>query len=208
MPPIDISGTTRPSLSRAVGVSGCGLIAPTGAMGHHLLFIVSSSDLINCMNASSPRDNPSHSLADLCVLTDLPLRTVRYYVQIGLVARPEGETRAARYGQRHLEQLLLIKKWTAAGLSLDRVRELLRGEVAPIPPRPRAAGSVEVCSHLTVADGIEIVIEPGRAGLSPELLRRFARDVMAIYQDIRAPGTASEGSADGQQRDQQRNRRR
>ena len=51
---------------------------------------------------------PSYPLADLCVLADLPLRTVRYYVQIGLVDRPEGETRAARYGARHLEQLLQI----------------------------------------------------------------------------------------------------
>ena len=28
---------------------------------------------------------PSYPLADLCVLTDLPTRTIRYYVQIGLV---------------------------------------------------------------------------------------------------------------------------
>ncbi len=53
---------------------------------------------------------PGYPLAELCVLADLPPRTVRYYVQIGLVNRPQGETRAARYGSTHLEQLLLIKK--------------------------------------------------------------------------------------------------
>ncbi len=127
---------------------------------------------------------PSYALADLCVLVDLPPRTVRYYVQIGLVDRPEGETRAARYSASHLEQLLLIKKWTAAGVSLERIRELLQGEQAPVPPRPRAIGSIEVKSHLTVADGVEIVIEPGRAGLSPEQVRQFVKGVMTVFNEV------------------------
>jgi DNA-binding transcriptional MerR regulator len=118
------------------------------------------------------------------------VRTVRYYVQIGLVDRPIGETRAARYGVQHLEQLLLVKKWTEAGVSLERIRELLHGEEAPVTARPRVAGSIEVCSHLTVCDGIEIVIEPGRAGLSPEQVRQFVRSVMQAYNDISQTGGA------------------
>lgn len=136
------------------------------------------------MKTDATPDVPSYPLADLCVLADLPPRTVRYYVQIGLVDRPQGETRAARYGAVHLEQLLLIKKWTAAGLSLDRIRELLRGEPAPVPPRQRAVGSVEVRSHLMVAEGVDVVIEPGRAGLSPEQVRRFIKGVMAVFAEV------------------------
>ena len=127
---------------------------------------------------------PSYPLADLCVLADLPIRTARYYVQAGLVDRPEGETRAARYGAKHLEQLLLIKKWTAAGVSLERIRELLQGAPAPVPPRQPAIGSVEVCSHLKVAEGIELVIEPGRAGLSPGQVRHFIQGVMAVFAQV------------------------
>ena len=125
------------------------------------------------------------TLNELCTLADLPVRTVRYYVQIGLVDRPEGETRAARYGRRQLEQLLSIRKWTAAGVSLERIRELLRGEDAPVPPRVRQPGSVEVCSHLLVADGVEVVIEPGRAALSPEQVRDFVKGVMALYGQVK-----------------------
>ncbi len=131
----------------------------------------------------------SFSLDELCALTDLPKRTVRYYVQIGLVDRPAGETRAATYSSVHLEQLLCVKKWTAAGVSLDRIRDLLQGESSPVPTRPRAAGSIEVCSHLTVSEGIELVIEPSRAGLSPEQLRNFVRAVMAAYGQIQAGAT-------------------
>lgn len=139
----------------------------------------------------------SYALADLCVLADLPVRTVRYYVQVGLVDRPAGETRAARYGAKHLEQLLLIKKWTAAGVSLDRIRELLQGEQAPVPPRQKTIGSVEVCSHLTVADGIELVIEPGRAALSPEQVRHFIKGVMAVFAQV--TGEQTTDSTHGQQ---------
>jgi DNA-binding transcriptional MerR regulator len=129
--------------------------------------------------------NPDqHTLSELCVLADLPVRTVRYYVQNGLVDKPLGETRAARYGAKQLEQVLLIKKWTAAGVSLDRIRELLQGEEAPVPARVRKAGSVEVWSHLYVADGLEVVIEPGRAQMSPEQVRAFTRGVMALYASI------------------------
>ena len=120
-------------------------------------------------------------LGELCARVDLPIRTVRYYIQEGLVDRPEGETRAARYGQRQLEQLLLIKKWTAAGLSLQRIRELLQGESAGVPERPRARGALEVLSRLHIADGVELLIDPGRAGLSPEQVRAFSRAVMQAF---------------------------
>lgn len=125
------------------------------------------------------------TLDELCSLTDLSKRTARYYVQIGLVDRPDGETRAARYGARHLEQLLRIRRWTQAGVSLERIRELLGGVDAVVPERPRRAGTVEVWSHLVVADGVEVNLEPGRAGLSPEQVRQFYADVMSAFEKIK-----------------------
>lgn len=133
-----------------------------------------------------PDSQGQYTLDALCQLADVPVRTLRYYVQHGLVDRPDGETRAARYGARHLEQVLLIKKWTAAGLALERVRELLAGEAPAVPPRARKPGAVEVCSHLHIADGLEMVLEPTRAGLSPAQVRAFSRGVMALYASITA----------------------
>jgi DNA-binding transcriptional MerR regulator len=134
------------------------------------------------MNATTERH---HTLDQLCVLAELPRRTVRYYIQLGLVDRPIGETRAAYYTDVHLQQLLTIRKWTDAGLSLDRIGELLAGAGPDVPPpRPRKPGSVEVQSHLVVADGVEMVVEPGRAGLKPEQLRRFFKAVMAAYAEV------------------------
>ena len=129
-----------------------------------------------------------YQLSELCALVDLPIRTVRYYVQQGLVDRPQGETRAARYGQKQLDQLLLIKKWTAAGLSLERIRELLAGADAAVPERQSRRGTVEVVSRLHIADGVELLIEPSRAGLTPEQVTELSRGVMRLYDEIESRG--------------------
>ena len=128
----------------------------------------------------------SYALAQLCLLADMPIRTVRYYIQIALVNRPAGGTRAARYDSGHLQQLLLIKKWTQAGLALERIREILHGQAPALAPPSPAAGSVEVRSHISLAPGLELVIAPQRAGLSPEQMREFARAVIAAYAHMNA----------------------
>jgi DNA-binding transcriptional MerR regulator len=135
------------------------------------------------------------SIDDLSTLGGVTPRTVRYYIAEGLVDRPIGEKRGARYLRRHLEQLLLIRRWTDAGLSLDRVRELIAG--APEDPAPRRAppGSVEVWSRITVADGLEVQVEPGRAELTPEQMRSLVRGITALYRQVRASGTAELSSA-------------
>lgn len=137
---------------------------------------------------------PRYSIDELAALAELPRRTVRYYIQQGLVDRPIGEKRAAYYTAIHLEQLLTIRKWQNAGLSLDRIREILAGSDAGMlpPARPRGAGTVEVWSHMVVTDGLEVTLEPGRAGLAPEEVREFFRGVSALYEQIRQKGNDDE----------------
>ena len=145
---------------------------------------------------------PSFTLDELCALVELPTRTVRYYMQLGLVDRPIGANRGARYGSRHVDQLLSIRRWQAAGLSLERIRELLKApEGEHPPPRRRQPGTVEVWSHLVIADGVELHIEPTLAALAPEQLRTLFRDVMAAYEAIRAgaPDTNNDEQLGGQE---------
>lgn len=137
-------------------------------------------------------NTPPHttlSFDALCSTVDLPPRKVRYYIQMGLVDRPEGINRWARYGPRHVEQLLSIKKWQAAGLALERIKELLHGETGTLPPRRQEPGSVEVWSRLLVAPGIELHVEAGVAGLSPEALRDFFQRVLAAHQAVTPSAT-------------------
>lgn len=127
----------------------------------------------------------SFTLQELCTQVDLPIRTVRYYVQIGLLDRPEGETRAARYGDAHLSQLASIKKWSASGLSLDRIRELLAQQTAPEQPlRGPQPGSVLVKTHMHIASGLELVIDPSSAALSPDELRQLSLGIAELHARI------------------------
>lgn len=146
---------------------------------------VSYSDTIWCMDSQRTAGRRL-TLDELTALAGYEnRRTVRYYIQQGLVDRPIGETRAAYYTDRHLEQLLAVRRWTEAGLSLERIRELIHGEQddAP-PPRRREPGSVEVWNHTLVADGIELMVEAKRAGLSPAQLRSLFQRVREAYEDI------------------------
>lgn len=127
------------------------------------------------------------TLDQLCTLADCPKRTVRYYVQLGLVDRPVGETRAARYGRRHLEQLLHIRQLTESGVSLERIREVLNGDTPPVPLKPRAPGSVQVRSHVWVAPGVELQIDPQEANLPPEDLHSFVQAVMNQWSQRHEP---------------------
>ena len=131
------------------------------------------------------QDEKTFTLDEIASLAELPRRTVRYYIQSGLIDRPQGVGKGSYYTQRHLEQLLLVRKWQLAGLSLERIGELLKQQdTGPLPPTPRRAGTVEVWSHLVVADGVELTLEPGRAGLTPEQVRAFFRAVTQAYAQI------------------------
>ncbi len=124
------------------------------------------------------------TINELCTLADLSTRTVRFYIQQGLVSRPQGEKKGAKYSAVHLDQLLSIKKWQTAGLSLERIRELLaEPSTDDLPPLPRRPGTVEVWSRLHIADGVELQVEPGRSGLKPEQLREFLKEVLAAYEN-------------------------
>jgi DNA-binding transcriptional MerR regulator len=125
------------------------------------------------------------SIDELASLAGVTPRTVRYYVAQGLVEPAAGAKRGSHYLRRHLEQLLQVRRWSDAGQSLERIRELQAGASEDPPRRTVAPGSVEVWSRVTVADGLEIQLEPGRAGLSPEQVRNFVRGITALYRQVR-----------------------
>ena len=137
-------------------------------------------------------NSKTFTIDQICALVEMNKRTVRFYIQKGLVDRPEGIGKGAFYSHSHLEQLLAIRKWKAAGLSLERIEDILAGEKKgttgnqPLPPPlPKKPGAVEVWSHMHVGDGIELHLEPNRAGLSPEQVRALFQGIMNLAKKIR-----------------------
>ena len=140
----------------------------------HLLTVYLTFKVYNkCMTQQPQNDAPGTlplSLDDLCRLSARPKRTVRYYIQLGLMDKPLGEKRGAYYEKTHLEQLLRIRELSEAGLSLERIRGVLRGAPSGVESYVRQAGHVLVRSHVYLAPGLELVISPDEARLSPEAL--------------------------------------
>ena len=125
------------------------------------------------------------SLDEISSLVEMPKRTVRYYIQENMVDRPVGAGRSAYYTPAHVEQLLSIKRWQQAGLSLERIRGILRGHEENLPPPAPRAGTVEVWSHLIVEDGIELHIEPSQAGLTPSQVSALLREVKHYINELK-----------------------
>ena len=130
-------------------------------------------------------------MTTLATLASVPTRSVRFYIAQGLLDRPFGAKRGAWYADRHQQQLLLIRRWTDAGLSLDRVRELQAGSPEDAPPRPVKPGMVEVWNRVTLTDGVEVQLEPGRTGMTPEQVRAFIQEVKLAYRRVREPGSGA-----------------
>ncbi|QSX34805.1 MerR family transcriptional regulator [Shewanella avicenniae] len=126
-----------------------------------------------------------YSINELATLVDISVRTLRFYLQKGLISAPHGNGRGAWYDADHLEQLIKIKRWQTAGLSLERIQALLAQSNAPelpvLQPKP---GDIQVVSHLHLANGLTLMIDPSAANLSSEQLRTLAQALINTYQQV------------------------
>ena len=129
-------------------------------------------------------ENKTFKLDELAQLTGLPARTIRFYIQKELLQRPEGEGRGAYYTTDHLSRLLDIKKLSRSGVALERIRDILTESESPVPSRPRSPGAVEVRSHVLLAPGVELQINPAEASWSSEKIRTLVSEAMVLAQKI------------------------
>ena len=69
-----------------------------------------------------------YNIETLAKLSGLTRRTIRYYVQRGLLKPPQGGGRGSYYTDQHLERLKKIKKWSEQGVPLIHIRDMLDGK--------------------------------------------------------------------------------
>lgn len=78
---------------------------------------------------------------DLTGLADragVSIRTVRYYIQQGLLPKPDARGPGAHYTEEHLDRLLLIKRLQREHLPLAEIRRVLDASGGELPA-PRSA---------------------------------------------------------------------
>jgi DNA-binding transcriptional MerR regulator len=111
--------------------------------------------------------------ADGRVAARVDERLVRYYQSLGLIERPlRYDGRQAVYGQRHLDQVLAVRRLQAEGLTLAQVQARMPAAGAALEvrqPSPRA--SALVASR--VAPGVTVLIDPAEVADPAGLLSRI-----------------------------------
>jgi len=120
-------------------------------------------------------DDPRYAIGDLADLGGVSRRTVRYYVQEGLLPAPHGVGRGNHYGPEHVDQLLRVKSLQEGGRTLDEIRRALnqksrnREQVDVEPALERA-----VWRRLTLAPGVELNVSGDVRLPSPGRLAELA----------------------------------
>lgn len=102
-----------------------------------------------------------YAIGDLAALGGVSRRTVRYYVQEGLIPKPLGVGRGDHYTNEHLEQLLRVKGLQEAGRTLDEIRQSLSGSRQRATAAPREEAQVirrSLWRRVTVAPGVELQV--------------------------------------------------
>jgi DNA-binding transcriptional MerR regulator len=99
-----------------------------------------------------------YNIDELADLGGVSRRTVRYYVQEGLLPAPQGVGRGRHYGRPHLDRLLEVKAWQEDGLSLDDIRARRMPTSGGGKPAPRLSQPLprSTWRRLTLAPGVEL----------------------------------------------------
>jgi DNA-binding transcriptional MerR regulator len=125
-------------------------------------------------------DVTRYAIGDLADLASVSRRTVRYYVQEGLLPAPFGLGRGNHYGQQHLDQLLRVKAMQEAGRSLDEIKRTLAtgtGHDRRAAAEPAAGPAVDraIWRRLTLAPGVELHVAGDVRMPGPARLAELAR---------------------------------
>jgi DNA-binding transcriptional MerR regulator len=107
------------------------------------------------------QDEALYGIEELAELGGVSRRTVRYYVQRGLIPAPKGTGRGKHYTQGHLDTLIKVRQLQEQGVSLDEIVARLSGGSAPSGAEaergelPSELGG-ELWVRLVVAEGVEL----------------------------------------------------
>lgn len=71
-------------------------------------------------------ENERIFIGDLSKRTDVPVKTIRYYEDFGILDKPKRtESEYRVYGQKDIDKLLFVKKAKELGLKLSEIKEII-----------------------------------------------------------------------------------
>lgn len=136
---------------------------------------------------SSSEQNSIYTLDELCVASELDKRTIRFYIQNGVLDRPTSLGPNARYTDRHYIQIQRIKRLKNQGYSLQRIKELKEQgwvEAATASAENKDVASKNAPLRMILAKGLALDIDLEQAQIKPAQVGRLVQMFLETYQDF------------------------
>jgi DNA-binding transcriptional MerR regulator len=129
-------------------------------------------------------DEPLFTIAEVAEKANVSRRTVRYYVQRGLIDAPVGRGRGSGYTQKHVEQIQRVLRLQREGLGLGAIEQLPPGT----EPAGQASGAPPALFlRLPLMKGVSLEVEGGNTLPAPDVLDRLAAACREILQNQTQP---------------------
>jgi DNA-binding transcriptional MerR regulator len=129
-------------------------------------------------------------ISEVAKLTDCSARTVRYYVQRGLIPPPKGSGRNSFYTDLHIKLIKIIKQLQSEYLPLHKIKEKLQDEkfiskFSIIDKKPKQSIKKIITRSpyvkVNITDEIELHYQeylPGTTKAKIEKIIKFAEDIL------------------------------
>ncbi len=122
-------------------------------------------------------ERKKYTIEELGEITGFTRRTIRYYVQEGLVDPPAGRGRGGFYYDSHVQQLLRIKSFQEKGIGITAMVSLMQKET----PQSELS-SRKVMIRYDIVPGIEVSISREMEIKEPKKVLEIIRVVRSIAQ--------------------------
>ncbi|GAB4276864.1 MAG: hypothetical protein Kow0029_19130 [Candidatus Rifleibacteriota bacterium] len=122
-------------------------------------------------------EEKKYRIGELAELTQLSRRTIRFYIQNGLVDPPLGKGRGHYYTGKHLAQLQQIIRLKDNRHSLEEIASIMKNEPESIKKLPTPT----IWTRIPIIPGIEIHIQGGSLPLTPSRIDRLQKFAYRLF---------------------------
>jgi DNA-binding transcriptional MerR regulator len=126
-------------------------------------------------------DDPIYGVDELAERAGVSRRTVRYYVQRGLLPAPLGVGRGKHYSALHLATLVRIRDQQAAGVSLEDIAARFTGSPAAADERlepPPCEPQQSSWTRIVLFEGVELHLRGRR--LADSQIEQLTRQITRV----------------------------
>ncbi len=129
-------------------------------------------------------ETKKHTIEELTEITGFTRRTIRYYVQEGILEPPAGRGRGGFYYDSHVKRLLQIKALQEKGIGISAIASLQKEETSDVVTYPR-----NIMIRYEIIPGVELNVSREMEMNEPRKIREIIRVIKAITKgDIENEG--------------------